>query len=177
MFISTCFLMGVLISGTWWGGRSPDEATAVARDAAGFLYVAGTTQSDDLPVVGGGIVVRPAKPNYPGDVFVQKMDAGGTVIWRAILGGSFTDRALALAVDKDGAVYVTGITYSADFPITAATYRRTFGNPNVLAGDAFLFKLTPFGSGLVYSTFYGGSEGDQANAVTVDQAGQAIVVG
>jgi minor extracellular serine protease Vpr len=177
MLFSTSFLVGVLISGSWWGGKSLDEATAVAHDQAGFSYVAGTTHSDDLPVLGGGITVRPAKPSYPGDVFVQKMDSAGKVIWRAILGGSFTDRALGVAVDKDGAVYVTGITYSPDFPITAATYRRTFGNPSALAGDAFLFKLTPFGSGLLYSTFYGGGEGDQGNAVTVDQAGQAIIVG
>jgi minor extracellular serine protease Vpr len=177
MIFLTNLMLGVLVAGSWWGGNALDEATAVARGPEGSFYVAGTTHSPDLAAAGGGILIRPAKAHYPGDVFVQKMDAGGNILWRTILGGAYTDRATSLAVDKDGAVYVTGITYSPDFPITGATYRRTIGNPNGLAGDAFLFKLTPSGGGPLYSTFYGGNEGDEGNAVAVDEAGQAVIVG
>ncbi|MFO0363089.1 MAG: S8 family serine peptidase [Acidobacteriota bacterium] len=177
MIVAINLVLGFWIGGSWWGGSSLDEATAVARGPEGSFYVAGTTHSTGLTAAGSGVLIRTAKALYPGDVFVQKMDADGKILWRAILGGSYTDRATSLAVDKDGAVYVTGITYSPDFPITGATYRRTIGNPNVLAGDAFLFKLTASGGGPLYSTFYGGNEGDEANAVAVDEAGQAVIVG
>lgn len=121
MIVAINVVLGLWITGSWWGGSSLDEATAVARGPEGSFYVAGTTHSTGLTAAGGGVLIRTAKALYPGDVFVQKMDADGKILWRAILGGSYTDRATSLAVDKNGAVYVTGITYSPDFPITAAT--------------------------------------------------------
>lgn len=176
--LSTHFVsLAFLITGSWWGGKSPDEASAIARDESGFLYVAGTTHSTDLTEAGGGLSARPSRHSYPGDIFVQKMSTSGGLVWRAVIGGSNTDKALAIAVDKAGAVYVTGVTFSLDFPVSSTAYRRTSANPNALAGDAFLIKLTPEGNRLLYATYFGGNEGDQANAVAVDDSGQAVIAG
>lgn len=177
MLTSAPLLLGLILSSSWWGGKSPDEAAAIARDEAGNIYVAGTTQSDELKESGGGFALRPAKPVFPGDVFVQKMSPDGGLVWRSILGGSFTDRAAAIAIDKAGAVYLAGTTYSLDFPVSPSTFRKSSGNPRAMAADAFLVKIAPDGSRLVYSTYYGGAESDLANALAVDDQGQAVVAG
>lgn len=177
MMTSAPLLFGLLVSSFWWGGKSPDEAAAIARDEAGNIYIAGTTQSEDLKESGGGFALRRSKSVYPGDVFVQKISADGTLLWRSIVGGSYTDRASAIAIDKTGAVYVAGSTYSLDFPVSPATFQKTSGNPRALAADAFLMKLAPDGSRILYSTYYGGAEGDAANAIAVDGEGQAVIVG
>ncbi len=177
MLLNSIIALGLLTPGSWWGGKAPDEATAIARDGSGAIYIAGTTSSEDLNEAGGGLSARPSKHIYPGDVFIQKTTTTGAVIWRAIIGGSATDKATAVVVDSNGAVYVAGVTYSRDFPVSATAFRRTSGNPQALAGDAFVLKLTPQGDRLLYSTYYGGAENDQANALAVDAEGQAVIVG
>lgn len=177
MLVASTLLLGFITSGTWWGGKAPDEATAIARDSSGSFYVAGTTHSEELEAAGGGLNARPARHAYPGDIFVQKMTPSGAPVWRAVLGGSATDRATAIAVDSTGAVYVAGQTYSLDFPATATAFRKASGNPKALAADAFVLKLSPEGDHLVYATYYGGSETDRANALAIDGEGRAVIVG
>lgn len=177
MLVASALLLGFITAGAWWGGSAPDEATAIARDDSGNFYLAGTTHSEELAAAGGGLRARPARHAYPGDIFVQKTTPSGSLVWRAILGGSATDRASAIAVDSTGAVYVAGQTYSLDFPATATAFRKASGNPKALAADAFVLKLAPEGDRLLYCTYYGGAESERANALAVDPAGQAVIVG
>lgn len=88
------------------------------------------------------------------------------------LGGSGADAGAAIATDGTGATYVAGFTQSSNFPV------RSVGFPSRLpAADAFVTKVSPSGSALVYSTYFGGSGIDRANGIAVDSAGSVTVVG
>src|SRR5439155_18785100 len=106
--------------------------------------------------------------------FVAKLDPNGSaLVYSTLLGGSFDDGGQGIAVDAAGNAYVTGSTQSADFPTTPGAFQTTFGG----GGDAFVTKLTPTGSGLVYSTYLGRSDDDEGLAIAVDISGNAYVTG
>ena len=92
------------------------------------------------------------------------------------LAGSAADNGNAVALDALGNAYVTGFTFSADFPVLNAK-QGTCNAPSCNPQDVFVTKLNPTGSGLVYSTFVGGTGADQGNAITVDSLGNAVVAG
>src|SRR5437660_7898279 len=91
--------------------------------------------------------------------------------YSTLLGGSNDDRGFGIAVDAAGNAYVTGGTGSSDFPTTAGAFQTTLGG----SSDAFVTKLDPTGTALVYSTYLGGSSGDYAHGIAVDAAGSADV--
>ncbi len=95
------------------------------------------------------------------------------LIYSTYLGGSSNDYANGIAVDSAGNAYVTGLTGSTDFPVTPGAFQTTFGG----GIDAFVTKLNPSGTVLVYSTYLGGSSNDYANGIAVDSAGNAYVTG
>jgi hypothetical protein len=94
------------------------------------------------------------------------------IAYSTLLGGSRSDTANAIAVDSNGYSYVTGSTCSTDFPVAKGLQSTAPGNC-----DAFITKLNVDGSGLVYSTYLGGSDNDGANGVAIDAAGNAYVTG
>ncbi len=152
------------------GGLNADRARAVALDANGFIYVAGATASPDFPTTTGAYSRTLAGSN---DVWVAKFNPNGSgPIYSAFIGGTDDDQALALAVDAAGAVYLTGVTQSADFPTVSAVQATPGG-----AGDAFALKLNPAGSALAYSTYLGGVDMDAGTAVRVNPAGEAYIAG
>src|SRR3989442_783710 len=105
----------------------------------------------------------------PNDAFVTKLDAAGSaLVYSTFLGGSGYDQGYGIAVDAPGNAYVTGFTASTDFPTTTGAVDTTF---NGGSGDAFVTKLNPTGSALVYSTFLGGSAVDSGNSIAGDGAG------
>ena len=89
------------------------------------------------------------------------------------LGGSGNDRANAIAVDADGNAFITGETYSANFPTTLGALQRPFGG----ATDAFVAKLNATGTGLIYATYLGGTNDDAGKGIALDAAGNAYVTG
>src|SRR5437660_12099220 len=95
------------------------------------------------------------------------------LVYSTLLGGSNDDRGFGIAVDAAGDGYVTGGTGSSDFPTTAGAFQTTLGG----GSDAFVTKLDPTGTALVYSTYLGGSSGDFANGIAVDATGSAYVTG
>ena len=108
-----------------------------------------------------------------GDAFILKLNpAGNALLYSSFLGGGNHDEGKALALDSTGAVYITGITTSADFPTTANAFQRV-----AQYQDAFVSKISPDGSTLVYSTLLGGRGYDLALAIAVDSAGRAHVTG
>jgi hypothetical protein len=93
-------------------------------------------------------------------------------VYSTYLGGTGADAGLAVAVDKNGDAYVTGVTSSADFPTQGA------GQPANRGGqDAFVAKLNSTGTALLHSTYVGGSGNDYADGIAVDSSGEAVITG
>jgi len=97
------------------------------------------------------------------------------LVYSGYVGGSSNDRALAIALDSSGSVYITGWTGSIDFPVQVGP-DLTFNGPS-LGTDAFVAKVNPSGSGLIYCGFLGGSFDDGGTGIAVDNDGNAYVVG
>ena len=161
----------VLSYSTYLGGSSDDRGIGIAVDAAGNAYVTGVTASANFPTA----IPFQATLRGPSDAFVMKLNAAGSaLVYSTYLGGSGGENLVggaAIAVDAAGNAYVTGHTDSTDFP-TVNPF-QTFGGQN----DAFVTKLNPAGSALVYSTYLGGGGNDFGTGIAVDVAGNAYVTG
>ena len=152
-----------LVYSTYLGGRRADVGTAIAVDAGGNAYVAGHTKSTDFPVA-NAIQSRHAADDGAEDAFVARLDKDGALAFSTYLGGSGSDRATAIALDRAaGNVYVAGATASEDFP-KVASLDSTLGGDQ----DGFLARMPASGSRLVFSTYLGGGGSDQVNAIAVD---------
>jgi len=168
----------VLSYSTYLGGNGYDAAYGAAVDASGNAYITGFARSGNFPVTSGAYhttcgTAGTCNGGYS-DLFVTKLGPGGsTLIYSTYLGGSRDDIGKAIAVDSSGAAYITGQTFSSDFPTTAGAFQTTYGG----AGDAFIVKLNSAGSSLVYSTYVGGSKSDIGNAIALDSAGNAYITG
>jgi len=159
----------VLAYSTYLGGVSTDTGYAIAGGSDGSTYIAGQTYSADFPVLDA---LQPTK-SLSSDAFVAKLSAdGSTLIYSTYLGGSDVDAASGVAADGAGAAYVTGGTRSTDFP-TANALQPAFGGYY----DAFVTKLSPDGSALVYSTYLGGDGIDSGRGIAADADGNAYVTG
>ncbi|HKQ73370.1 MAG TPA: SBBP repeat-containing protein [Blastocatellia bacterium] len=159
-----------LVFSTYLGGAATDGATSVAVDAAGNIYVAGVTLSSDLRTVNP---LQASRSGGLSDGFVAKLNpTGSELIYATYLGGGRADRIFRLAVDAAGAVYVTGDTDSSDFPTVSA--RQPFYRGGT---DAFVAKINPSGSALVYSTYLGGDGIDGGAAIAVEPSGNVVVTG
>jgi len=159
-----------LIYSTYLGGSNGDYGRDIAVDATGNCYVTGCTYSTDFPTQ------NPLYPNNAGgdcDAFVSSLSpAGDALIYSTYLGGGDYDLSYGIAVDATGNCYVTGCTYSTDFPTQNPLY------PNNAGGyDAFVSSLSPAGDFLVYSTYLGGSNGDYGRDIAVDATGNCYVTG
>ena len=159
-----------LVYSTYLGGSGADFGQAIAVDGTGNAYVSGYTLSSDFPA-------RSALQSVSAggsDAFVVEFNADGSaLVYATYFGGSGQDRAFGLALDASGSVYVVGDTQSGNFPTT----NNAFQASNHGQGDAFVFKLGPGGSALVYSTLLGGSGTDKATGIAVDSSGNAYITG
>ena len=164
---------------TFLGGNTGTSANAIALDTTGNAYVTGSTAAD-FPVTPGAYQTSCAKVGPATDcAYVTEVNAAGTVlVYATYLSGSNDDVGTGIAVDTSGNAYVTGYTTSPDFP-------SAYGAQPALAGlqDAFVSKLNANGTGLVYSSFLGGSQAPNASGITVsngialDPYRQAYVTG
>ena len=159
-----------LIYSTYLGGSNDDRGFGIAVDSIGNAYVTGETYSSDFPTA------NPFQASYGGlrDSFVTKLNASGTaLVYASYLGGANADYGYRIAVDSIGNAYVTGETYSSDFP-TANPFQASNANEYV---DVFVTKLNASGSALIYSTYLGGSDYDTGCGITVDSSSNAYVTG
>jgi len=160
-----------LVYSTYLGGDGFDQGQGIAVDAEGNAYATGGTSSTNFPTTTGAF-----RTTFGGrsDAFVTKLNGDGSaLVYSTYLGGFSSDRGNAIAVDATGNAYVTGLTFSTNFPTTPGAVRETFGG--IL--DAFMVKLNPAGTALVYSTFLGVSSLDEGFGIAVDTAGSAYVTG
>ena len=159
---------GSKLYSTFLGGSGTDEARGVAVDVQGNAYVTGMTGSLDFPTKSP----IQAKMGGSGDAFVAKLNQGGLVVYATYLGGSATDSASGIAIDAAGNAYIVGSTFSTDFPVM-----NPFQGTRGAQEDAFVAKINPTGTALVYSTYLGGNDVDEGNGIAVDAAGSAYVTG
>ncbi len=151
------------------GGADNDYGNGIAVDVNGFASVAGRTASLDFPVV----AAFQSKNYGVNNAYVLRLDpAGTTLIFSTYMGGSDDDRAYAIALDRQGSVYLTGVSFSNNFPTNDGAFQRD----NRGGSDAFVAKFAPNGSA-IYSTLVGGKADDRANAIAVDASGNASIVG
>ena len=156
---------------TYLGGSVFDGGMAIAVDSNGSAYVTGRSDSANFPSTPGAFAISNAGG---GDVFVAKLaPSGGGLVYSTFVGGSAQDEGRGIAVDASGNAYVTGFTYSSNFPTTTAAFDRTYGGN----GDGFAVKLNAGGSSLAYSTYLGGSNNDRGLALAIDSAGVSYVTG
>lgn len=170
-----CFVTRLNPAGTavlwsaYLGGNALDQSAAVALDSAGAVYLTGFTDSPDFPVTAGAYRTDTTGTR---DAFITRLSADGSqLLYSTYLGGNGADAATALAVDGQGRAYVTGTTTSTDFPVLGG-----FQAANAGGTDAFLAKLNPGGSSLLYSTYFGGLNDDTAAGIGLS-ATTAVVVG
>jgi len=162
-----------LLYGTFVGASGEDGSDAIAVDGAGNAYVVGYTWSPGFPTTPGAFDTS-FNNGTPIDTFVIKVNPGGdALLYSTFLGGYDADWGFGIAVDGGGNAYVTGVTISPDFPTTPDASDTIYNG----RGDAFVAKLNPAGSALVYATFLGGSEWDGGNGIAVDGGGNAYVTG
>jgi uncharacterized protein (TIGR03437 family) len=175
-----------LVYSTLVGGSASENSVAGIRiDAAGNAYVAGTTSSLDFPITPGALQTIAAKaPDTFTTLthgFVFKLNAAGSgLIYSTYLSGSQGAVPQSMTLTSAGEVLVTGITSSADFPITKGAYQIAIP-PSVLsfiaAQSRFVSRLNTIGSALVYSTFFGGIANSGLSGIEVDGAGAAYITG
>lgn len=162
---------GDLLYSTFLGGNNTDYGSGIAVDSSGAVYISGRTESTNFPTTPGALDTT----HNSIDGFVVKVaPGGGSLVYATFLGGSVTDEATGIAVDDYGAAYVTGYTYSTNFPTTAGAFDTTY-NGSV---DAFAVKLSPDGSALSYGTFLGGSgPSDRGAGIALDDSEAAYIHG
>ena len=185
-----------LLYSTYLGGGRVDIANGIAVDAGGSAYVTGATASNDFPTTAG--TFQP-KPSNSGDAFITKLSPGGnTLAFSTFLGGSILPgfkviptlgtAGRGIAVDREGSAYVTGYTFSENFPLKKPVQGLfNMGSPfggdcqrfNIIPTieDAFVTKLDPSGAKLVYSTYLGGTNTDEAYGIALDSTGSAYITG
>lgn len=184
----------VLVFSTYLAGSGGDVAHGIAVDSTGASYVVGTTGSRDFPITSNAYDKTCGVGTYlcyQGDgltnAFISKLSPdGSTLIYSTYLGGISQMQGLAIAVDSSGNAYVTGTTYSSQFPTTPGAFETQCSDVTNGCQTAFVTKLNVSGSALVYSTFLGAMgptlNGEtfvqtQGNAIAVDSAGNAYVGG
>lgn len=164
-----------LLYSTFFGGaEAADLADAIALDATGNIYLTGYTNSVDFPTK------DPLQPYHLGgyyDAWVAKFAPSGSLVFSTFLGGTGSDQARGIVLDRDNNVVVAGVTFSEDFPVTANALQPVW---NGLGGDFFITKIAADGRSLLYSTFLGGSSTEDTfslKMIDLDAAGNIFIAG
>jgi hypothetical protein len=161
-----------LVYSTYLGGSGSDNVHAIAVDTSGNAFVTGTTNSPNFPTTTGAFRTTLAGV---ADVFVTKLNSTGTgLVYSTYVGGTQGDDGWGIALDGSDNAYVTGLTVSSDFPTTVGAMQPVYGGGGT---DAFLTVVNSTGTGLVYSSYLGGTGSDAGRGIAVDGFTNAYVGG
>lgn len=159
---------------TYLGGTIGSQPLGIAVDGSDDAYVTGNTGSPDFPTTAGTFQTS----TVTDCAFVTKFNATGTgLIYSTLVGGGYGDGASAIALDSSGDAFITGSTNSSNFPVTTGAYQSVNKAFAANGANAFVTKLNPTASALIYSTFLGGSTSDSALGIALDSSGNAYVTG
>jgi len=171
---SPCVLSNLIGFSTFFGGTDDDTIHCVVADDNGIMYIAGATLSSDIPSSGGPL------RSYGGlsDFYVSKVNEAG-IVFTTYIGGTSYEGSVDIHpaggcwidVDDSGCIYMTGYTYSNDFPVVNAWDNSFNSGP-----DCFALKLSSTGE-IEYSTYIGGSGLDLGTSISVDDYGNAYITG
>jgi hypothetical protein len=184
---------------TYLGGTKDQVAYGLAVDAAGHAFIAGSTDSSNFPIanaisfggfqgtnvyqgsnISGVFDSRPQIDHYPSEAFVTELETNGSsLVYSTYLGGSGYENCYAIAVDSTGNAFVTGITYSTNFPVTtnALINHLVCSNNPTINGNAFVSEIAAGGKQLNYSTYLGGTNFDVGRAIACNSGGAVYVAG
>jgi Beta-propeller repeat len=176
-FVAKVSTSGALVYCGFIGGNSDESGEAIAVDSSGNAYVTGVSWSDgpSFPLIGGPTLYNKGQ----GDAFVTKVDASGaSLVYSGFIGGTGADAGYGIAVDGSGNAYITGTTASSEsgtraFPVVDGPDLTYNGG----ARDAFVAKVNPPGTGLIYCGYIGGAVDDDGFGIAVDGSGYAYVTG
>ncbi len=170
---------GGLYYSTFLGGPNSEYSGSyhggIVVDGLGEVYITGTA-GPGFP----GTALSPIQSTFGGgtrDAFVAKLGQTGQLYFATYLGGADSDNGAGIALDSNEDVYVTGTTSSINFPTVAPFQATRGGVQTTSAQDGFVAKINHIGQTLMYSTYLGGSGGDNAYEIAVDPSGNAYVVG
>lgn len=161
----------VLSFSSFLGGAGGDEATDIGIDPAGNVWVVGNTAG--LTLAPAGIPYDSSFNGAPSDIFVLKVSPSGTPLVWTYIGGPFNDHTPAITFDSTGNAWLTGTTGGGSFPVTPGNLQAVYQG----GGDAFIVKLDPNGSTLLYATFYGTPLAENGRSIAVDGGGVTVYLG
>ena len=162
-FVTKLTPAGNVVYSTYLGGSRDDRASGIAVDAGGHAHVVGTTLSLDFETTLGAFQNVYGGGEY--DAYVLKLDtAGDRLIYSTYLGGLDLDYGQGIDIDDDGFAYLTGNTYSQNFPVTQNAFQLSYGG----GGDAFVAQLDPSGGALLFSSYLGSSGEDWGVNIAID---------
>ena len=163
-----------LIYATYLGGSAADIGVSIATDSSGNAYITGATQSTDFPTTVGALKRTCGGTCFNRDAFVAKLNStGSALVYSTYLGGSDEDFAGSIRV-LNGNAYVSGFSGSTDFPTTAGAYKTQLEGQ----GSSFVAQLNSTGKALVFSTFVGEVDlQDAAPALALDSNGNSYLLG
>jgi hypothetical protein len=160
-----------LVYSTFLGGNDDDVCSGLTIDNMGDAYLTGSTSSSSFPTLPGAY-----QKTYMGnqDIFVTEINpTGSELVFSTFVGGSSIDWGNNIVIDAERNVYISGFTYSLDYPITPGAYQDINGGNQ----DNFITKFNPTGSSLIYSTYIGGTADEYCNSMAIDITGNIYLVG
>ncbi|MBM4054126.1 MAG: hypothetical protein FJ264_05530 [Planctomycetes bacterium] len=162
-----------LIASTYLGGSGSDLGFSLVIDSDDTIFVSGRTGSTDFPTTKDAYNTDYTGGNY--DAFVSKLSSNlSSLIASTYFGGSEDDIGYSIDIDLEGNIFATGYTASEDFPVTTDTYTSKFRGGDY---DTFLSKFQNDLSGLIASTYLGGSSNDYGGSITIDPEGNVYIAG
>lgn len=156
------------------GGSSEDYGTDIVVDVGGAIYVGGSTSSPNYPAVGVQFDDVTNLDNRQAALVMKFSPDASRLLIATVVGGSNSDACSGIAVDAGGNIYGVGATASSDFPTTAGAIQE---DRIGFSFEAFVFKLSPSASTILYATYMGGEIADAALRIAIDDIGRMIVAG